>query len=119
MHAWLPSGLTLASYDPGFVAIAYNMPSWFVSVLAGYWLLEPAAYRLCAGLARTPHGTAWAVALLISWVLLWPFARCPLTWGLQPWNTIEVLTYVHIYVCGAFAAFVLHARTSRRALTQT
>jgi hypothetical protein len=68
------------------------MPSWFVSVLTGYWLLENSAFRLAWHLRRRKHPVAWSAVLLLLWVLFWPFARCPLTWGVKPWNSVELLT---------------------------
>lgn len=97
----------------------YNIPSWYVSALAFYWLLEPLAIACASALYRTPQrfGGLWGTTLLwllltILWVAAWPFALCPLTWGGLDveWTWVIALAYVHIFVCGACLAALLHAR---------
>lgn len=117
IHAWLPAKWTLGycadASCSNYVALAYNMPSWFISVIAGYWLLEPAVYRLGSRLCRERRPVLWASLLLVAWVLLWPWSRCPLTWDVTWWNAVDVLTYLHLYAYGAFLAVYLHTRVER------
>ena len=84
-----------------YVSLAYNMPSWFVSALAGCWLLEHATCRLAALIAAQHRPLLLSTTALCAWVLAWPFARCPLTWGVTSWNTIDGLSFVHMYASGA------------------
>lgn len=119
LHAWVPASWSLGycvdEACTDYVSIAYNMPSWFVSVLMGCWLLEAPAFRLGAHLCRLRHTAVWSALLFVVWVLAWPWARCPLTWNQRWWNAVDVLTYIHLYAAGAVLAHVMHARAARGA----
>ena len=126
VFAWLPTFVFIGDQPPGheFIVYAYNLPSWFVSVLAFYWLLEPASYALATvlwranlGLASTALSRHFALlrlsVLWIAWVVCWPWCRFPLTWGNTSWTCIEILSYLHLYLYGMLLAFYLHDRAKR------
>ena len=114
LHAWMPASWTLGYCADAactrWVSLAYNMPTWFVSVLMGYWFLEPSAFRLGSVVCRQSWPMLSCAVLNAIWVLVWPWARCPLTWGTKWWNAVDVLTYVHLYASGAILAHMLHER---------
>lgn len=109
LQAWFPSDF--------FVMAAYqiNGPAWYVSALALAWFYEPLVIRLAAlgTVGRQGAVPVFALVLLALYVLVWPFARFPMTWGSTgTMATVEIdcLAYAQMYFAGALLACWLHAR---------
>ena len=95
LQAWLPGK-------------SYNVPAWYVSALAGLWLLEPCAIRLAEAATRTPRRLALAVLCWLAYAVACPLALFPPLWvhrfPLPSWTTPQGAKWLHIWWAGVALA---------------
>jgi len=90
---------------------SYNIPGWFVSALAGFWILEQPLFTIAAAGVR--HlGLFLAILCVVVFSLCWPLARCPFTYASDKHRDLQqsCLSYLHQYFLGILLAFLFHWR---------
>lgn len=97
----------------------YNIPGWFVGVLATYWLLERALVELAVRCSRAPWGVGYAAACvsIVLWAVFSPWTT--VMWELQRgpqqphfWTPVALNApaWVQQYFAGMLLACALKAR---------
>ena len=98
----------------------WNFPDWYVSAIAGCWLLEPFFFELAAHLNRHDQLHIGALGCVL-WAIVNPYCQCPLipfypkakTEYDRWWCDTLGPSCFHQVFAGVLLAFVLHTRAAR------
>mmetsp|Transcript_11626 Transcript_11626/g.31299 ORF Transcript_11626/g.31299 Transcript_11626/m.31299 type:complete len:279 (-) Transcript_11626:170-1006(-) len=105
-QAWYPTYFRPSTWN-------YNLPLWFVSAMATFWLLEEAMFSLAVLLWRSGRMLTWTMIVAVCWTLVSPFSvKSPLYgWSICGGDE-SPLNYLPEYFGGVVTAFVVQQRAA-------
>lgn len=104
LQTWMPSK---------YITHAFNLPGWFISTLAGFWLVEEAAFMAVSTLWHINASLVIVISCAV-WVCgIMSLVAFPRMVGGFLLTSMPFFHYLPSYLSGIVVAFVLHDRACR------